>query len=134
MKDDPRIAALAAALHSMAACQHWETRPNRPVGRDRPCPQQLNHEREAATILAALPNDWCGHNSLNEGFLINELSVAEDEIATLRAALDGLVAAGRALLDAIDEDAVPEDDGFDPQTFAENALRAALHLVSQRHG
>jgi hypothetical protein len=56
-------------------------------------------EREAAAILAALPPDWCGHEAIVRAHIRTgsamgvEIAEQAATIATLRAALDGLMEA-----------------------------------------
>jgi len=71
---DRRIAALAAAL-AEAQC--------RTVADD------YGYEAAAAAILAALPDDWCGHAASPDLIWVRQEQLAEDaaEIARLRAAL-----------------------------------------------
>ena len=91
---DPRIAALAEALHH-ATCgpvnDHWTD------GRDEPSDIETHR---AAAILGALPFGWCGHIGVEEAVAAG-VDLVEDEVAG-GGAVDGLVAApgiGRALED-----------------------------------
>ncbi len=109
---DPRIAALAEALHgAQAGC------PDNPT-------YDCVHERQAAAILAALPPDWCGHGLARELDLVRRLAAAEYQRDTLDARLRKIEEAARALdrhgfLDLVSH---TSEEGWE----AAASLRAAL--------
>jgi hypothetical protein len=113
---DPRLAPLAAALHAEA-----------------PLPASIWSQPVfvgwAAAALRSLPDDWCGHGAIVRAHIRtgSAMGVEIDEqaatIATLRAALDGLVEAGEAYFEA--EAAAP---GWEERY---DALRAVLAAAKE---
>lgn len=61
------VEAVAQALHSVAACQHWES-VVRPKGRTDECPNMERHRFEARAVIAALMEDLTDDTSLPGSF------------------------------------------------------------------
>jgi hypothetical protein len=90
---DNGLAALAAALLSfdwadVTRTNEVTTEADRP---NRVFISEVDTDAFAAAILDALPPDWCGHGTEMERWAAAYNRAVEEEIATLRAELDGLV-------------------------------------------
>jgi hypothetical protein len=126
---DPRLAPLAEALHEVhekvGGCTFTATG----FGYDHEGEQC---QWEAVAILAALPDGWCGHAGYDEilyGWVAagaKKVEEANATIATLRAALDGLVEAGEAYFEA--EAAAP---GWEERYDALAAVLAAAKEATE---
>ena len=111
MTDDRGAAALADVLFEL------EGTPDHPQDRD------TYYRRKADAILGEhgrfLPDGENRPDVLRELDLISRAASAQVEVERYKAALAAVVAAW-------DDDATPEDDGFDPMTHAIDSARAAL--------
>ena len=121
MKNDRGAAALAALLHDTYGCR-ITCRGGR-LADDRHPSHTEAYLDTAERLLGErgrfLPDGENRPDVLRELDLISRAASAQVEVERYKAALAAVVAAW-------DDDATPEDDGFDPMTHAIDSARAAL--------